>query len=80
MKKVPNYSVSTPIEVCSNIIDWLLGSKLRPQFFQQIMDTMLGDLDYATAYKDDILVTSKTTAEHWNHIINVFEKLQEYGF
>ena len=44
------------------------------------MDTMLGDPDYATAYLDDILVTSKTTAEHRNHIINVFEKLQEYGF
>ena len=44
------------------------------------MDTMLGDLDDAPAYLDDILVTSKTTAEHRNHIINVFEKLQEYGF
>ena len=44
------------------------------------MDTMLGDLGYATAYLDDILVTSKTTADHRNHIINVFEKLQEYGF
>ena len=43
------------------------------------MDTMLGDLDYATAYLDDILVTCKTTAEHQNHIINVFQKLQEYG-
>ena len=41
---------------------------------------MLGDLDYAIAYLDDILVTSKTTAEYRNHIINVFEKLQEYGF
>ena len=44
------------------------------------MDTMLSDTDYATAYLDDILVTSKTTAEHRNHIINIFEKLQEYGF
>ena len=44
------------------------------------MDTILGDLDYATAYLDDILVTSNSTAEHRNHIINVFEKLQEYKF
>ena len=44
------------------------------------MDTMLGDLDYTTAYLDDILVTSKTSAEHRNHIVNVFEKLQEYRF
>ena len=56
------------------------GVKVAPAIFQQVMDTILGDLDYATAYLDDILVTSKTTAEHRNHIINVFEKLQEYRF
>ena len=56
------------------------GVKVAPVILQQVMDTMLGDLDYATAYLGDILVTSKTTAEHRNHIINVFEKLQEYGF
>ena len=44
------------------------------------MDTMLSNLDYATAYFDYILVTSKTTAETQNYIINEFEKLQEYGF
>ena len=54
--------------------------KVAPAIFRQVMDIMLGDLDYATAYLDDILVTSKTTAEHRNHIINVFEKLQENGF
>ena len=51
------------------------GVKVAPAIFQQVMNIMLGDLDYATAYLDDILVTSKTTAEHRNHIINVFEKL-----
>ena len=48
--------------------------------FQQVMDILVGDLDYARAYLDDILVTSKIMAKHRNHIINVFEKLQEYGF
>ena len=50
------------------------GVKVAPAIFQQVMDTMLGDLDYATSYSDDILVTSKTTTEHRNHIINVFEE------
>ena len=58
----------------------ILGVKVAPAIFQQVMDTMVGDHDYTTAYLDDILVTRKTTAEHWNHIINVFEKIQEYGF
>ena len=41
---------------------------------------MLGDLDFATAYLDDILITSKSVTEHWKHIMCVFDKLQEYGF
>ena len=56
------------------------GDNVAPAIFQPVMDTMLGNLDYGTAYLDYILVTSKSTAEHRNHIINVFEKLQEYGF
>ena len=80
MKKVSNCSVSTPIEDCTNTIEWLLGSRLRRQFFSRSWTPFQGDLDYATAYLDDILVTSKTIAEYRNHIINVFEKLQEYGF
>ena len=56
------------------------GVKVAPAIFQQVMDTILGNLDYATAYLDDILVPSKTTVELWNHIINLFKKLQEYGF
>ena len=56
------------------------GVKVAPAIFQQVMDTVLGDLDCATAYLDNILVTIKTTVEHQNHIKNVFVKLQEYGF
>ena len=41
---------------------------------------MLGELNYATAYLNDMLVTSKTTTENRDHIINVFEKLQVYRF
>ena len=35
------------------------GIKVSPTIFQKIMDTMLADLDFATAYLDDILVKSK---------------------
>ena len=44
------------------------------------MDTMLGDLDFATAYLDDILITSKSVIEHRKRIMCVFDKLQEYSF
>ena len=79
MKKVSNCSINTHRGLFKyNRLAF--GVKVAPAIFQQFTDTMLGDLDYATVYLDDILVTSKTMAEHRNHIINVFEKLQEYRF
>ena len=56
------------------------GVKIAPAIFQQVMDAMLGDLDFATAYLDDILITSKSVTKHRKHIMCVFDKLQEYGF
>ena len=44
------------------------------------MDAMLGDLDFATAYLDNIFITSKSVTEHRKHIMCVFDKPQEYGF
>ncbi|GAB1597522.1 uncharacterized protein K02A2.6-like, partial [Argonauta hians] len=35
------------------------GVKVAPAIFQQIMDMMLQDLEFATAYLDDIIITSK---------------------
>ena len=54
--------------------------KVAPVIFQQVMDSMLGDLDFAFAYLDDILITSKSVTEHRKHIMCVFDKIQEYGF
>ena len=56
------------------------GVKVAPAIFQQVMDAMLGDLDFATAHLDDILITSKSVTEHRKHIMCLFNKLQGYGF
>ena len=56
------------------------GVKVAPAIFQQVMDTMLGDFDFAIAYLDDILITSKNTEEHKKHVFEVFNRIQEYGF
>ena len=56
------------------------GVKVEPAIFQQVMDAMLGDLDLATAYLDDILIASISVTEHTKHIMCVFDKLQKYGF
>ena len=44
------------------------------------MDTVLADLDFATAYWDDILIKSKNREDHAKHVIEVFKKMKEFGF
>ena len=59
-----------------SIINWRTwGTLNKPTLLKtdKTAKSVTGDLD-------NILVTSKTIAEHRNHIINVFKKLQEYGF
>ena len=56
------------------------GVKVAPAIFQQAMDAMVGDVNFATAYLDDILITSKSVTEHTKHIMCISDKLQEYGF
>ena len=40
------------------------GVKVAPAIFQQVMDTMLGGLDSAIAYLDDIIIASKNMEQH----------------
>lgn len=56
------------------------GIKVAPAIFQQIMDTMLGGLDFTIAYLDDILINSKNIEQHWEHVQEVFRQIQNYGF
>ena len=56
------------------------GIKVASAIFLPVMDAMMGDLDFATAYLDDILIPSKSVTEHRKHIMCVFDKIQEYGF
>ena len=56
------------------------GIKVAPSIFQKIMDTMLADLDFATAYLDDILIKSKNREDHAKHVTEVFKKIKEFDF
>ena len=49
------------------------GIKVSPTIFPKIMDTMLGDLYFATAYLDDIQIKSQNQ-DHAKHVIKVFKK------
>ena len=56
------------------------GVKVASAIFQQVMDTMLGGLDFACAYLDDIVLASKSTEEHCRQIHEVFERILNFGF
>ena len=50
------------------------GINIAPTIFHRVMDTMVADLDFATAYLDDILIKSKNREDHAKHVLEVFKK------
>ena len=52
-----------------------------PDIFQQVMNNILGDLDFVLIYIDDILITSNGTYEdHMQKLDIVLTRLEEKGF
>ena len=41
------------------------------------MERVVGDLDYAIANLDDVIIFSKIDEEHINHIDRVFDRMQQ---
>ena len=44
-------------------------------YFQELMNKVLKGLPFVMAYLDDIIIYSKSTKEHLNHLQQVFYKL-----
>ncbi|XP_062557273.1 uncharacterized protein K02A2.6-like [Armigeres subalbatus] len=56
------------------------GIKSAPGAFQQLMDTMLADLEYTVGYLDDILVGGRNEEEHQRNLQRTLQRLKKYGF
>lgn len=56
------------------------GIKVAPTLFQQIMETMISGLEGTAAYIDDIIVSGKTAEEHQQNLLNVLQRIREFGF
>ena len=54
------------------------GLKNAGQTFQRMMDEILSDLDYLFVYMDDVLVASRTMAEHEEHFRELFRRLADH--
>jgi len=76
-------------KLCTTILPWgkyqyqrlPMGIKNSPDMFQSIMMDLLGDLEYAGTYIDDILITSnRTYEEHLAELDEVLSRLEKAGF
>ncbi|XP_058448351.1 uncharacterized protein K02A2.6-like [Malaya genurostris] len=56
------------------------GIKSAPGVFQQLVDTMVNDLNGTCGYLDDILVGGRTQEEHDHNLHQTLRRLGEYGF
>ena len=54
----------------------LLDLAQAPAYFQELMNGILKDFDFAIVYLEDIIIFSKTPQEHLLHIRMVFQKLK----
>ena len=51
-----------------------------PDIFQEVMNKLLGDLNYVTVYIDDILIIQKEDESHLEKIEVVLGRLEKRGF
>jgi len=56
------------------------GLKKALTKFQHIMDQVLKGLPFSWYYIDDVIIFSNTLEEYTQHLQQVFEKLQSWGF
>ena len=75
---IPKTAVITPFGLWE-FLRVPFGLKNAAQAFQRLMDTVLRGLDCTFVYIDDILVASRSKAEHMVHLRQVLERLQQQG-
>ncbi|XP_062537805.1 uncharacterized protein K02A2.6-like [Armigeres subalbatus] len=56
------------------------GVKSAPGAFQQLMNSMVANLERVDTFLDDIFVASKTEEEHHKMLNALFQRLKVYGF
>ncbi|XP_044757779.1 uncharacterized protein K02A2.6-like [Coccinella septempunctata] len=56
------------------------GIKVAPTLFQQIIETMISGLEGTAAYIDDIIISGKNIEDHQRNLLNVLQRIREFGF
>ncbi|KFD66439.1 hypothetical protein M514_21469 [Trichuris suis] len=55
------------------------GLRNAAHAFQRFMDEVTRGLDFCFVYLDDVLIASSTTAEHQQHLNELFRRFVKYG-
>lgn len=55
------------------------GLKNTPAVFQRLMDNILGGLEYADTYIEDIIISSRTWEDHLKHLKEVMDRIDNAG-
>ena len=75
---IPKTAVITPFGLFE-FVRMPMGLRNSAQTFQRFIDNILQDLPFAYAYLDDLLIASKSEAEHAEHLRIVLERLHQHG-
>ena len=75
---IPKTAVVTPFGL-REFLRMPFGLKNAAQSFQRLMDGILRDIPFAFIYLDDILVASRSSQEHAQHLEQLFKLLSANG-
>ena len=75
---IPKTAVITPFGLFE-FLRMPFGLKNAAQAFQRLMDTVGQGLDFIFIYLDDILVFSHSTQAHYDHLRQLFQRLDQHG-
>lgn len=75
---IPKTAICTPFGAYE-YLRMPFGLRNAAQTQQRLMDEVFLGLNFVFVYLDDILIASKSAAEHRAHLLAVFERIQQYG-
>ena len=75
---IPKTAIITPFGMFE-FLRMPFGLRNAAQTFQKFIDEVFRNLTFTFPYLDDVLIASKTEEEHFNHLKQVFSRLEEFG-
>lgn len=75
---IPKTAITTPFGLFE-FVRMPFGLRNAAQTFQRFIDQVLRGLPFVYAYLDDLLVMSESPDEHYSHLHQLFQRLNDYG-